>query len=457
MKNKIVKLALCALLLSFFATVPVPCMALALDRELLYPETLSGRLQEIASNIQNIRQPEIPYPDLPAETEYFVRIAPRSHILTENNTIKDDAILGTKPFVFLTIPQGIYGKSLLDVYLDIGYETEDIIRWQCGKDMVAIVFRYSENIRYSNVKDGQLPEKWNNKVYSTTWDNMFSLFSRLADEAVIIPGKKGEFAPEKMFFRNNALISFVSGFPEAGKQKIKTTGYAVLKAAGGANWTYRNLLEKKLSLFEHFRGNGFTLNEIKDPEGVQDKSGMPEFAGPNMKVRNLPEKAIIHLGKLKVEDTYSEIVGITKMEFIDPFRYCAAVGTADKPDERYTGPAMPESLVRGIIKAGMVSAYAPPEFVKNAVWRCMDGKVTACHFGANIPCMEKADSSQTPAPEMKEFCETNPGSDIIPVSVTGRTTVYKWHCKNGKPEIIREVFKPDAQGFISDFWTQINK
>ncbi len=47
------------------------------------------------------------------------------------------------------------------------------------------------------------------------------------------------------------------------------------------------------------------LNEIKDSEGVQGKNGMPEFAGPNMKIINLPEVAIIHMGKLKMEDTYS--------------------------------------------------------------------------------------------------------------------------------------------------------
>ncbi|MCP4353187.1 MAG: hypothetical protein GY795_47660 [Desulfobacterales bacterium] len=453
--EKTVKLALSSLL----AIVLMSGMALALDRELLYSEKPSGRLQGIASKIQNVREPEIPYSDLPAETEYFVRITPRIHILTKNNGVKDDAILGTKPFVFFTIPQGIYGKSLLDVYLDIGYEAEDIIRRQRDKDMVAIVFRYPENIRYSNVKNGQLPEKWDKKVYSTTWDNMFSLFSRLAEKAVIIPKIKGEFAPEKIFFRSNTLKSFVSGFPESGKQRIKTTSYAALKATGGTDWTYRDLLEKKLSLFEHFRGNGFTLNEIKDPEGVKDKSGMPEFAGPDMKVRNLPEVIIIHLGKLKMEDTYSEAARGTaeKQKFTDPFKYCAAAGTINKPDERYIGSVMPESLVQGIIKAGMVSAYAPPEFVKNAAWRCMDGKVKACHFGANIPCMEKADSSKTPAPKMKEFCKTNPGADIIPVYVTGRTTVYKWHCKNSEPEIVRTVLKPDAQGFISDFWTEISK
>jgi hypothetical protein len=34
--------------------------------------------------------------------------------------------------------------------------------------------------------------------------------------------------------------------------------------------------------------------------------------------------------------------------FSDPFAYCAAVGTADTPGPRYTGPAMPEAVARGL-------------------------------------------------------------------------------------------------------------
>lgn len=271
------------------------------EREILYPASLSGKLQKVVENIQN--QPEVPYSDLSAETEYFVRIAPREYVLTKDNKIKESAIIGTKPFVFITTPEGIYGKSLLNIYLDIGYEAEDIIQWQRDKEMTAVVFRYPKEIVFSDVKNGQLSKDWDKKIYSPTWDNMFSIFDKLAENALVEPDKKGEFAPEKIFFRSNELKNFVSGFPEAGKERIKRTGYATLKEAGGADWVYRDLLEKKLSLFEHFRGNGRTLNEIKDPDGFKKESGLLEFVGPNMKLRELPELAVIYLGKLIVEDT----------------------------------------------------------------------------------------------------------------------------------------------------------
>jgi hypothetical protein len=78
----------------------------------------------------------------------------------------------------------------------------------------------------------------------------------------------------------------------------------VLKAAGGSDWKYRKLLEQKLSIFEHFRGNGYTQNEVRDPEGVE--SGLIEFVGANWKIKDFPEVAIIHLGKLTIKDTYSD-------------------------------------------------------------------------------------------------------------------------------------------------------
>src|ERR671918_1505994 len=47
--------------------------------------------------------------------------------------------------------------------------------------------------------------------------------------------------------------------------------------------------------------------------------------------------------------------------FTDPFAYCAAVGTIDAPDSRYTGPNVPEAVARGLMKAFSAPAAAPPE------------------------------------------------------------------------------------------------
>jgi len=147
--------------------------------------------------------------------------------------------------------------------------------------------------------------------------------------------------------------------------------------------------------------------------------------------------------------------GVAQSHFTDPFAYCAALGTVDNPDARYTGPKMPEAIIKGLTRKGVVSADAPREFNENAIWRCMDGKVLACHFGANIPCLEKASLSRTPTSAMEEFCRTDPNADNIPAAVAGRATVYQWRCTSGKPEVVKQFFKPDKQGFLSDFWYEI--
>ena len=143
--------------------------------------------------------------------------------------------------------------------------------------------------------------------------------------------------------------------------------------------------------------------------------------------------------------------------FADPFAYCAAVGTVDTPDVRYTGPKMPDAVAKGLMKATNASADAPLDvFVRNSFWRCMGGKVYACTVGANLPCESKADASKTPNEGMTSFCASNPNSDFIPAVATGRETVYEWRCTNGAPAIVKQVFTPDARGFISNFWYVIN-
>ena len=143
--------------------------------------------------------------------------------------------------------------------------------------------------------------------------------------------------------------------------------------------------------------------------------------------------------------------------FGDPFAYCAAVGNIDAPDARYSGAAMPDVIVKGLMKAFNAPPDAPLElFTRNSFWRCMDGKVYACSVGANIPCQSKADTSTKPNEGMTNWCNSNPDTDVVPASATGRETVYDWRCTNGAPQIVRQVFTPDARGFISAFWYLIS-
>jgi putative hemolysin len=139
----------------------------------------------------------------------------------------------------------------------------------------------------------------------------------------------------------------------------------------------------------------------------------------------------------------------------DPFLYCMAVGTIDTPDESYTGEKVPQILVQDMIDLGLVTADAPKEIQQNAVWRCMDSSLWVCHFGANLPCTEKADSSQTPTSAMEDYCKANPSAESIPAATTGRATVYEWKCTGGKPEVGQQILHSDPQGFLSEFWHQL--
>ncbi len=140
----------------------------------------------------------------------------------------------------------------------------------------------------------------------------------------------------------------------------------------------------------------------------------------------------------------------------DPFAYCAAAGTIDRPDARYNGDKMPDSIIQAMVRQRLVSANSPKEFQKNAVWRCMNNRVWVCHFGANLPCLEKADAAKVPTSGMNDYCKSDPTADNIPAAVTGRATVYAWGCKDGKPEVIKRLFKSGPQGYLTEFWNELD-
>lgn len=294
---------LCSSLLVLFSFIGA---VHAQERTLLYPnpDSLSGKIQGLAKIIRDPNSEKKPLNQLPPADRYFVRIAPRDAILSSDNKIKKDSFLAApaKPFVFLTTPESIYGRSLLEIYADIGYEAEGIIRWSRNEDMVAILFQYPDQILTSALRDGNLPNDWSKRTYPTTWDNVFSLFSRLVQvEGTELCNKS--YIPAKRICLPSMQAAFVWGFPPEGKLRLKTTTYPVVKATEGSDWEYRKLLESKLSVFEHFRGNGETQNEIFDPDAQQ--TGLLELIGPNMNINQLKEVAIIHLGKLMIEDCYS--------------------------------------------------------------------------------------------------------------------------------------------------------
>lgn len=296
-------LKLCASLVILFH---VAGATRAQERPLLYSKSSSEAMDGFIKSIRNPQRDPIPVELLPPPSRYFVRIAPRKDVVSAPNQIKSDAFLArsTKAFVFLTTPEGIYGKTLLEIYADIGYEAEDIIRYQRDQDMVAIVFRYPNDISLSNVRDGNLDNDWSNRIYRTTWDNILSLFSRLVQDNQTAACTNPP-VPATRICLPTPQAQFVSGFPLEGKLRVKATEYRVLQGIGGADWTYRKLLEDSLSVFEHFRGDGRTENELFEFRDKPIPGRLKEVVAPNRNVSQMPEVAVIGLGKLVIEDCYS--------------------------------------------------------------------------------------------------------------------------------------------------------
>jgi hypothetical protein len=143
--------------------------------------------------------------------------------------------------------------------------------------------------------------------------------------------------------------------------------------------------------------------------------------------------------------------------YTDPFAYCAAVGDLDQPDARYVGQPMPEAIAKALRTASGSAPDAPLDlFLRGSYWRCMDGQVYGCFVGANIPCWSKANTDRIPTAAETEFCKTQPNADSIPAVVTGHETIYEWRCKDGTPEIVRQVLQVDRRGFIADFWYELS-
>jgi len=140
----------------------------------------------------------------------------------------------------------------------------------------------------------------------------------------------------------------------------------------------------------------------------------------------------------------------------DPFAYCAAVGTIDAPDARYTGRAVPASVARGLQKAfGVQPSESLEPFERGTSWRCMDGTVYACNVGANLPCDAKPPADPQPTAAMKTYCAENAGADFIPMYVTGHDSTYAWSCAGTEPKRGERTSPLDARGFVGSVWHRI--
>ena len=126
-----------------------------------------------------------------------------------------------------------------------------------------------------------------------------------------------------------------------------------------------------------------------------------------------------------------------------PVQYCRAVGTIDKPDARYTGPKLPKWMARKL------NLNLNQE--NQMEWRCANGAVMACLYGANIPCNSKANTNSQPSSAVRDYCQQNPDSSSIPAVVTGHETNVSWACRGEQPYVTNTA-ELDAQGYVKAYW-----
>jgi len=142
----------------------------------------------------------------------------------------------------------------------------------------------------------------------------------------------------------------------------------------------------------------------------------------------------------------------------DPFAYCESVTTIDSPDERYTGEAVPESLIQTSIKQNIIPADSPSLRKSGFMqWRCMDQHVYICLAGANLPCEVKADTSTTAHAGIRDYCQKIINSDDTLPAVVTVPSVYAWTCVDSQPKRGEQVLQTDSQGFAKTYWTMLPK
>jgi len=125
--------------------------------------------------------------------------------------------------------------------------------------------------------------------------------------------------------------------------------------------------------------------------------------------------------------------------FADPFAYCAAVGTIDYVDGRYTGSMVTAEIAQAL--------RMPIDSSRDRVtWRCVGGEVLGCSSFAWPRC-----GIVPSAKELVEFCRLFPD---IPRLIAPQGP---WSCVAGKPKLPDDASWPvDARGFAVGAWININ-
>lgn len=135
-------------------------------------------------------------------------------------------------------------------------------------------------------------------------------------------------------------------------------------------------------------------------------------------------------------------LAVSPAEAASPSALCAGKGTVDA-----TTP-IPQSLVPAALA---LFGSDDATFIKRStVYRCMDGQVWLCNYGANLVC-DKANTSRR-NPGVEQWCKEHPRSPDVPMAASGHDTIYSWTCAGTKARIAGVASKVDPRGYLADNW-----
>jgi hypothetical protein len=133
--------------------------------------------------------------------------------------------------------------------------------------------------------------------------------------------------------------------------------------------------------------------------------------------------------------------------------HCASVRNDDTV--RGYEPSLREATIQ-VFKTLFPNARGEPnpsDFVTQAQYRCMDGKVLVCFVGANLPCSKINIAKDNPG--ANTFCKENPKVEFVPAVATGHDAAYSYKCRDGKAVVDGEAWKLDKRGFAKKIWTAL--
>ena len=114
---------------------------------------------------------------------------------------------------------------------------------------------------------------------------------------------------------------------------------------------------------------------------------------------------------------------------------------------------LPSSLVPQAERLFGLRDMPAEQVQRSTVVRCMDGRLPACTYGANLPC-GKANTNRS-LKGGDAWCRQHPESEFIPAAITGHDSIYRWSCSRGAAVATGPVEPVDARGFIARYWKRL--